>query len=223
MADTACWIAAVRARETERHDWLFADPYARDEGGFFGLRESDCVSRLTANMSAGRLTTAARPRTLTVAGHLQITTAGRYTVTGRLDLALQRRTAIPLATYVAALENWQLAGHVGELRLGRSLLRGPIELDPHSGVWRIEVGLARRVRPPLRMRLEIASWYSGATILELIPLGRVRPSATYFAAGHGLLDLLTASVRAHVPAPRRTGQDHLGASVGAGSLAGSRA
>ncbi|MBO0833175.1 MAG: hypothetical protein J2P28_19175 [Actinobacteria bacterium] len=144
-------------------------------------------------------------------------------MTGRLDLALQRRSAIPLATYLAALENWQHAGHAGELRLGRSLLRGPIELDPNFGVWRIEVGLARRVRPPLRMRLEIASCYSGATILELIPLGRVRPSASFFAAGHCLLDLLTAAVRVGVPAQCRTGQDHLGASVGTGILAGSRA
>ncbi len=32
-ADTAFWIAAVRARETERSDRLFADPYARDLAG----------------------------------------------------------------------------------------------------------------------------------------------------------------------------------------------
>jgi methyltransferase (TIGR00027 family) len=32
-AGTAFWIAAVRARETERRDGLFADPYARDLAG----------------------------------------------------------------------------------------------------------------------------------------------------------------------------------------------
>jgi methyltransferase (TIGR00027 family) len=32
-ADTAFWIAAVRARETERRDRLFTDPYARDLAG----------------------------------------------------------------------------------------------------------------------------------------------------------------------------------------------
>jgi methyltransferase (TIGR00027 family) len=32
-ADTAFWIAAVRARETHRPDRLFADPYARDLAG----------------------------------------------------------------------------------------------------------------------------------------------------------------------------------------------
>jgi methyltransferase (TIGR00027 family) len=36
-AYTAFWIAAVRARETERRDRLFADPYARDLAGQRGF------------------------------------------------------------------------------------------------------------------------------------------------------------------------------------------
>jgi hypothetical protein len=36
---------------------------------------------------------------------------------------------IPFGVYMAALESWQLTGHGGELRLGNSLLRGPIEHD----------------------------------------------------------------------------------------------
>jgi len=36
-ADSAFWIAAVRARETERPDRLFADPWARDPAGLRGL------------------------------------------------------------------------------------------------------------------------------------------------------------------------------------------
>jgi methyltransferase (TIGR00027 family) len=36
-ADSAFWIAAVRARETERQDRLFADPWARDLAGQHGF------------------------------------------------------------------------------------------------------------------------------------------------------------------------------------------
>ena len=70
-------------------------------------------------------------------------------------------------------------------------MRGPIEHDHFFGTWRIGVRLARgRLRPPVRMRLEIARWYAGGTVLELIPCQRVRPSAAYFRAGCALLDSL---------------------------------
>jgi hypothetical protein len=125
---------------------------------------------------------------------------------------------------MAALERWQLTGHGGELRLGNSLLRGPIEHDQHFGTWRIEVCLGRRpLRPPVRMRLDIAPWYTGATALELIPCQRVRPSAAYLAAGHRLLDSLTRTLPARVPAQQRPDQDYLCATVSAGSPAPSHA
>ncbi len=110
-------------------------------------------------------------------------------MTGQLaDLPSFRRIAgIPFDACMAALESWQLTGHDGELRLGNSLLRGPIERDQHFGTCRIEVRLARGpLRPPARMRLDIEPWSPTATALELIPCQRVRPSA----AAAGVLDLI---------------------------------
>ena len=140
-------------------------------------------------------------------------------MTGQLaDLLQFRRIAgIPFDAYMAVLESWQLTGHDGELRLGNSLLRGPIEHNHHFGTWRIEVRLARgRLRPPVRMRLEIAAWYAGATVLELIPCTRVRPSAAYFAAGDRLLDSLARTLPVRVPVQQRPDQDCLRATVSAG-------
>jgi hypothetical protein len=49
------------------------------------------------------------------------------------------------------------------------------------------------------MRLDIDRWSSSSTALELIPCGRVRPTAAYFGAGHLLLDLLIRSLPQHLP------------------------
>jgi hypothetical protein len=146
-------------------------------------------------------------------------------MTGQLaDSVFQGIADTPFDAYMAALESWQLTGHGGELRLGKSLLRGPIEHDQYFGTWRIEVYLGRGpLRPPVRMRLEIAPWYSGATELELIPCQRVRPSAAYLAAGHRLLDSLTRSLPVRVPVQQRQDQDYLRATVSAGSPALSHA
>jgi hypothetical protein len=147
-------------------------------------------------------------------------------MTGQLAdvLSFRRIAGISFDAYMAVLEGWQLTGNDGELRLGNSLLRGPIEHDHHFGIWRIEVRLARgRLRPPVRMRLEIAPWYNGATVLELIPCQQVRPSAAYFAVGHRLLDSLTRPLAVCVPAQQRPDQDHLRAAVSAGGPALSRA
>ena len=146
-------------------------------------------------------------------------------MTGQLaDLPSFRRIAdIPFRAYLAALDSWQLTRHDGELRLGSSLLRGPIARDHHTGTRRIEVRLARGpLRPPVRMRLDIEPWSPTATALELIPCQRVRPSAAYFAAGHRLLDSLTRALPVRVPAQQRPDQDHLRAAVSAGGLALSR-
>jgi hypothetical protein len=146
-------------------------------------------------------------------------------MTGQLaDLLSFRRIAdIPFETYLAALDSWQLTGHDGELRLGDSLLRGPIERDPHVGTRRIEVRLARgRLRPTMRMRLEIEPWSPTATALELIPCQRVRPSAAYFAAGHRLLDFLTRTLPVRVPVQQRPDRDYLPAATSAGAPALSR-
>ena len=125
---------------------------------------------------------------------------------------------IPFNGYVAGLESWQLTGHDGELRLGNSLLREPIERHQYLGTWQIEVRLGRGpLRRPVRMRLVIAPWSSTATALELIPCQRVRPSAAYFTAGHRLLDSLTRTPPAHVPVQQRPDQDYLRPTVSAGS------
>jgi len=71
---------------------------------------------------------------------------------------------------------------------------------PRFGTRRIEVRLARGpLRPRVRMRLDIDRWSSSSTALELIPCGRVRPTAAYFRAGHLLLDLLIRSLPQHLP------------------------
>ena len=147
-------------------------------------------------------------------------------MTGQLaDLLSFRRIAgIPFDAHLAAPDSWQVTGHDGELGLGDSVLRGPIEHDHHLGTRRIEVRLARgRLRPPVRMRLEITPWYNGATALELIPCQQVRPSAAYFAAGHRLLDSLTHPLPVRVPAQQRPDQDYLRATVSAGGPALSHA
>jgi len=119
-------------------------------------------------------------------------------------LSFRRIVDIPFDACMAALQSWQLTGHDGELHLGNSLLRGPVEHDPHLGTSRIEVRLARgRLRPAVRMRLDTEPWSATATALELIPCQRVRPSAGYFEAGHGLLDCLTRELPARVPARQR--------------------
>ena len=52
------------------------------------------------------------------------------------DSVFWRIARIPFDAYMAALESWQLTGHNGELRLGDSLLRGPIEHDQHFSAYR---------------------------------------------------------------------------------------
>ena len=139
-------------------------------------------------------------------------------------LSFRRIEGIPFDAYMAVLESWQLTGDDGELCLGDSLVRGPIEHDHFFGTWRIEVRLARgRLRSPVRMRLEIAPWYGGATVFDLIPCQRVRPSAAYFAAGDRLLDSLTHMRPVPTPVRRRPDQEHLRPAVSAGVSALSRA
>ena len=106
-----------------------------------------------------------------------------------------RIVAIPFGAWVAALEHWQLTGHDGELRLGQSLLRGPVERDRHFGTCRIEVHLGRGpLRPRVRMRADIDHWSATSTSVQLIPCQRVRPGAAYFRAGQHLLVSLTQAL-----------------------------
>ena len=115
--------------------------------------------------------------------------------------SFRRIVHAPFGAWAAALETWQLTRHDGELRLGHSVLRGPIERDQHFGTWRVEVRLARGpLRPRLRMRLDLDHWSATSTALELIPCQRVRPSAAYFRAGRALLDSLAHTL----PHPPRT-------------------
>jgi hypothetical protein len=109
-------------------------------------------------------------------------------------LSFRRIADVPFETCVATLDSWQRTGHGGELRVGNSLLRGPIEYDSATGTCRIQIRLARAsLRPYQRMRLDIDRW-SSSTALELIPTGRVRPAAAYFRAGHLFLDSLIRSL-----------------------------
>ena len=120
-------------------------------------------------------------------------------VPGRLPF--RRIVDVPFETCLAAVESGQRTGPDGELRIGESRLRGPIEHDRDSGTCRIEVRLARGpLRPLLRMRLNIDRWSCSSTALELIPCGRVRPTAAYFRAGHLLLDSLARSLSQPLPA-----------------------
>jgi len=125
--------------------------------------------------------------------------------------SFRRIVDVPFQTCVAALDSWKRTGH-GELRFGESLLRGPVAHDRDTGTRRIQVRLARGpLRPLLRMRLDIDRWSCSSTAVELIPCGRVRPSAAYFRAGHLLLDLLTRSWSQHLPPARArdtTSQPH---------------
>jgi len=127
------------------------------------------------------------------------------------QLSFWRIVNVPYQTWLAALQRWQLTAPNSELRLGRSLLRGPIEHDRHFGTCQIEARLARGpLRPPLRMRLDIDYWSRTATALALIPCQRIRPTAAYFQAGHYLLTSLTRALpqpAAAQPHPGRQGQD----------------
>ena len=94
------------------------------------------------------------------------------------SLSFRRIVDVPFETCLAALDIRQRTGHGGELRFGGSQLLGPMEHDRDSGTRRIEVRLARGpLRPLVRMRLDIDRWSSSSTALELIPCGRVRPTA----------------------------------------------
>ncbi|HJY62184.1 MAG TPA: hypothetical protein VJ418_37880 [Streptosporangiaceae bacterium] len=116
------------------------------------------------------------------------------------SLSFRRIMDVPFETCMAALDNWQCTGYC-ELRVGESLLCGPVEHDREAGTRRIQVRLARgSLRPLLRMRLDIDRWSASSTVVELIPYGRVRPTAAYFRAGHLLLDLLTRSLLHYLPA-----------------------
>ena len=146
-------------------------------------------------------------------------------MTGQLAdlLSFRRIEGTAFDTYLAMLKGWQLTGNDSELCLGGSLLRGPVEYDQFFGTWRIQVCLDRgRLRRPVRMRLEIAPWHAGATILELIPCQRVRPSAAYLAAGDRLLDCLTRTRPVPAPVRQRAGQEHLRVAVSAAGPALSR-
>ena len=118
-------------------------------------------------------------------------------------LSFPRIIDVPFEIVVAKLESWQRTGQDGELRIGPSLLRWPVTHDRDLGTYRIGVGLDRGpLRPPLRMRLEIArwSWLTSRTSLELIPCQLVRPTPAYFRSGHLLLDSLTHLLRQDLPA-----------------------
>jgi hypothetical protein len=112
-------------------------------------------------------------------------------------LSFRRTVFIPFGACVAALEGLLREGNHNEVHVGRSRLRGPIKHDRHSGTCLVEVRLARgSLRPVLRMRLNVDCWSPppSSTALELIPHRRVRATASYFRAGHLLMDSLIHSL-----------------------------
>jgi hypothetical protein len=102
---------------------------------------------------------------------------------------------IPFMARVATPERWQLTGHDGQLRLGRSVVRGLAEHDRHFGTYRIEARPARRPLRPL-MRMRIGHWSAAATAVGLVSCQRMRPGAAYLRVGRHLLDSLTCAVAA---------------------------
>jgi len=132
--------------------------------------------------------------------------------------AFRRIVDVPFETCVTELDSWQQAEHGGEVRFGESLLCGPAERDPGSATYRIQVRLARgALRPPLHMRIDVDRWSASSIALELIPAGRVRPTAAYFRAGHLLLDSLTRRLlQPSPPAPARDTASQPPAPAGAG-------
>ena len=94
----------------------------------------------------------------------------------RGSVSFRRIVDVPFQTCVAALDSWQRTGH-GELRVGEGLLSGPVERDRETGTRRIQARLARGPLRSLLMRLDIDPWSASCTAVELIPCGRVRPTA----------------------------------------------
>jgi len=114
-------------------------------------------------------------------------------------LTFRRIVDIPFEACLAALDGWQAAGPGDELRFGDSRLVGPMELDRDTGTRRFEVRLTRGpLLRPLRMRLDLDRWSASSTAVELIPCGRVRPTAAYFRAGHLLLDAMIRAWSQHL-------------------------
>lgn len=114
------------------------------------------------------------------------------------ELTFWRIVDVPFETCVAAFETWLRGGQDRGHQIGRSRLIGPSIAAQCGAAVRIEVRLSRgRLRPALRMRLDIDRWARSPsrTALELFPDQRVRPTAAYFRAGHHLLDALTQSLR----------------------------
>jgi len=86
-------------------------------------------------------------------------------------LSFRAIAKIPFDEYMATLDSAQLTGHDSELRLGTSLLQGPIQRYHSLGTWQVQVRLGRGpLRPPARMRLDIAPWPPAATALETHPV-----------------------------------------------------
>ena len=113
-------------------------------------------------------------------------------------LSFRRIVYIPFDACMAALEGLLREGNHGEIHVGQSRLRGPIKHNRRSGTCQVEARLARGpLRPALRMRLNIDCWSPppSRTALELIPRRRVRASASYFRAGHLLMDSLIHSLQ----------------------------
>jgi hypothetical protein len=153
-----------------------------------------------------------------IVGRIGGTSAGNAMCSIPGWLVFRRIVDIPFEVCAAALESWSRPeGHDGELLIGRSVLRGPIEHDRDSETCRVEVRLARGpLRSLLRMRLDVDRWSSSpsSTALELIPSARVRPAASYFRAGHLFLDRLTHRLRLEREIPYRStpvGADHCSA------------
>jgi hypothetical protein len=94
--------------------------------------------------------------------------------------SLRRIADLPFEPCVTLLDSW---------------LPGPLVHDREWGTVRAFVCLARRWRRRrLRMRLDVDRWSPCGTAFELTPCEAVRPTASYFRAGHQFLDALIHSL-----------------------------
>ena len=98
------------------------------------------------------------------------------------QLTLSRRVERPLAQSLRALDAWAAtSGAAGRAIPGRFHRRLAV----------------RRIGRPLPVELRVSAWAEDSdTLLELVPLRSLRPSARYFARARGVMEAAAASILA---------------------------
>jgi hypothetical protein len=138
--------------------------------------------------------------TRTASRRAGVAPAGRYAASPAAALHLPRQCLLAAQVEEAGVPPVRRQGVLpGPLIGGEAGLAAAVLINARVR-HRIQVRLARGAsRPPLRMRLDIDRWSSSSTAVELIPCGRVRPTAAYFRSGHLLLNSLTRHLLQPLP------------------------